>query len=123
MDLKQLSDRAMEIRQQYSTLEKELYGRIWTREEIALGFMGDVGDLMKLVLAESGVRAIDDSKAKLAHELSDCLWSVLILAHLYEVDIEQSFMETMSVIEQHIANHPSQTSLMRLKHDPKISPD
>ncbi len=123
MDLKQLSDRALEIRQQYGTLEQELYGRSWTREEIALGFMGDVGDLMKLVLAESGVRAIADSKAKLAHELSDCLWSVLVLAHLYEVDIEQSFVETMSEIEQHIAHHPSQTSIMRLKHDPKISPD
>ena len=35
--------------------EKEkAYMVLWTSEEIALGFVGDVGDLAKLVIAENG---------------------------------------------------------------------
>ena len=70
-------------------------GREWTRNEIAQGFVGDVGDLMKLVMAKEGIREADDVNRKLAHELSDCLWSVLVLAEEYEVDLEQSFLKTM----------------------------
>jgi hypothetical protein len=35
------------------------------------GFVGDGGDLMKRVMAKSGVRQIDGAEAKLAHELAD----------------------------------------------------
>lgn len=67
------------------------------------GFVGDVGDLMKLVMAKSGMRAIPDADRKLAHELSDCLWSVLVLARLYDVDLEKEFLHTMDEIEHKLA--------------------
>jgi NTP pyrophosphatase (non-canonical NTP hydrolase) len=104
MDLRDLTRRAMEIRQQYAALERATYGRAWTDEEIALGFVGDVGDLMKLVLAHNGVRAIPDAEDKLAHELADCLWSVLVLAQLHDVDLERAFLRTMDELERHIAS-------------------
>lgn len=50
MKLKDLMQKAVAVRQQYAELEKRKYGRSWTDEEIALGFVGDVGDLMKLVM-------------------------------------------------------------------------
>jgi NTP pyrophosphatase (non-canonical NTP hydrolase) len=96
--------RALEVRRQYAELERATYGRTWTPEEIALGFVGDVGDLMKLVMACAGVRAIPDAKAKLAHELADCLWSVLVLADAHGIDLEQAFLRTMHEIEEHIAS-------------------
>ena len=98
-DFTALSERAWRIRQLYGELEARRYGRPWTREEVALGFVGDVGDLAKLVQAAEGVRNIPDAPAKLAHELADCLWSVLTLAKLYDVDLEASFLETMDVLE------------------------
>ena len=103
MELSQLSDRAMQIRQGFATVEQNRTGRTWTREEIMQGFVGDVGDLMKLVMAKAGARRVDDMDAKLAHELSDCLWSVLVLAKLYDVDLEKEFLATMSVIEAKLA--------------------
>ena len=103
MEFAALSRRAMEIRQQYAALEQQRYGRSWSREEVALGFVGDVGDLVKLVMAQEGVRGIDDSAAKLAHELADCLWSVCVLAELYGIDLEQAFVRTMDELEQQIA--------------------
>ncbi len=100
--LSDLSTVAWALRQSYEKLETVQYGRAWTREEVALGFVGDVGDLMKLVQAAEGVRVVDQSRAQLAHELSDCLWSVLVLAKLYEVDLETSFLETMTALQDRI---------------------
>ncbi len=105
MDLPQLSDRAMQIRQCFAAYEQRRTGRTWTREEIMQGFVVDVGDLMKLVMAKAGARLVEDVDQKLAHELSDCLWSVLVLARLYDVNLEQEFMKTMDELEQGTAKN------------------
>ena len=85
MELENLFQKAIEVREQYAKLEQENYGRVWSREEITLGFVGDVGDLAKLVMAEEGVRNIPEAKQKLAHELADCLWSILVLLYLIHI--------------------------------------
>ncbi len=103
MEFRELEQRALEIRGQYALLERRRYGRAWTREEIALGSVGDVGDLMKLALAREGVRAIPDAAEKLAHELADCLWSLLVLADAYEVDLQRAFLRTMDELEAYLA--------------------
>ena len=92
----------MEIRKLYEAKEAQLYGSPWTSEEIALGFVGDVGDLAKLVIAENGKRNIPNSNEKLRHELADCLWSIIVLANSHDVDIEKSFIETMDQLEKHL---------------------
>ncbi len=104
MEFQEVQQRAMEIRQRYAGLEQAKYGRSWSGEEIAMGFVGDVGDLMKLVMAQHGVRDIANSKEKLAHELADCLWAVIVLADIYGVDLERAFLTTMDDLETHIAS-------------------
>ena len=104
MEFGDLVRRAMEVRMQYANLEQATYGRTWAREEVALGFVGDVGDLMKLILAKNGVRAIPDAEQKLTHELADCLWSVLVLSQMYGIDLEHAFLQTMDDLELHIAS-------------------
>ena len=101
MEFNLMTERAMEIRQLYSQYEKQTFGRSWTGEEVALGFVGDVGDLAKLILAANRVRDIPNVNEKLAHELSDCLWSTIVLANLHGIDLEQAFMSTMDDLEQH----------------------
>ncbi len=108
MDFQNLVARAMEIRQQYAALEEATHGRAWSREEVAMGFVGDVGDLIKLVMAHSGVRRIPGAEQKLAHELADCLWSILVLSELYDIDLEHAFSQTMDDLQQRIAaQHPT----------------
>lgn len=102
MDFQSIIDRALTIRKMYEEKEMHLYGSPWTSEEIALGFVGDVGDLAKLVVAESGKRNIPDSKEKMEHELADCLWSVIVLAKIHDIDLEGSFMETMDKLEAYL---------------------
>lgn len=104
MEFKELSSAALEVRKKYEALETKLYGRSWDTKEIALGFVGDVGDLSKLVLANEGMRQIDGHKEKLAHELSDCLWSILVLADQFDVDLEKEFLKTMNELKLHISS-------------------
>lgn len=98
MDYKVLKQKAIEVRQKFREMENNRYGKSWEREDVAQGLVGDVGDLSKLVQAGKGIRGIDDWEGKMAHELADILWSVLVLADEYGVDLEGEFMKDMEEI-------------------------
>jgi len=102
MEFNDLIQRALSIRALYRDFEQQNYGASWTNEELALGFVGDVGDLVKLVMAQSGRRTIPDAESKLAHELADCLWSIIVLADVHGVNLEDAFLRTMDDLENHI---------------------
>jgi NTP pyrophosphatase (non-canonical NTP hydrolase) len=104
MNLRELTDRAMEVRVKYSQLEEKKNGKKWTRAELAQGFVGDVGDLMKLVMAKEDLREIENVDAKLEHELSDCLWSILVLAHEYNINLESAFLHTMDELNTRLGS-------------------
>jgi len=106
VDLQELQDRARAVRARYAEVEAARYGRSWTREEIMLGFLGDVGDLAELVQGKEGVRPRPDLDEALAHELADCLWSVLVLADAYDVDPAAAFDGTMATLEAHLGPPP-----------------
>jgi NTP pyrophosphatase (non-canonical NTP hydrolase) len=74
----------------------------WSTGDLALGFVGDVGDLAKLVMAVDGRREIPDARERLGHELADCLWSVLVLADRYGVDLPAEFAAMTDGIERHL---------------------
>ena len=102
MELQKLVNRAMDLRRQYEVKEKELYGSPSTDEDIAQGLAADVNNLMKFISAERGKRVIPNSKEKLEAQLAHCLWSIIVLAKMHNVDLEQSFMETMDRLENHL---------------------
>jgi NTP pyrophosphatase (non-canonical NTP hydrolase) len=100
MNFSDLEKAALKLNALYEQLEARRYGRAWTTEELMLGFVGDVGDLAKLIQADAGVRKIDDCKAKLGHELSDCLWSIMVLANKCGIDLEAEYSRnTRELIE------------------------
>lgn len=103
MDFKQIIQRALEVREKYAVLEKKKYGKEWTKEQIVQGFIGDVGDLTKLVMAKEGIRQIENVDEKLAHELTDCFWSLLVIANKYNINLEETFVKVMSDLEKRIA--------------------
>jgi len=105
MEFQALIQRALAVRHQYAALETRQYGRAWSREEVLQGFVGDVGDLVKLAMAYNGIRNIPNAEQKLAHELADCLWSLLVLSELYDVDLEPAFLRTMAELEQDIKSY------------------
>ena len=96
-------EQARAVREKYAEVEAQAYRRSWSREELMLGFVGDVGDLAKLVQGKEGVRPRDDLDEAFAHELADCLWSVMVLADAYGVDLESSFVQTMGELEERLS--------------------
>jgi hypothetical protein len=56
MTLRQLTARARRIRNLYAQQEIRRTGLAWSPAELAQGFAGDLGDLMKLVMAKEGRR-------------------------------------------------------------------
>ena len=104
MDISEFKKRAGEIRDLYDEFNQKRAGVKWTRLQLAQGFVGDVGDLQKLAMAKDGLREIENVDEKLAHELSDCLWSVLVLAEKYDIDIEKEFLKTMDELEKRITD-------------------
>src|SRR5687768_5449844 len=103
MKLSDLEKSALHLNELYEQLEIKRYGRIWTTQELALGFVGDVGDLAKLIQANAGVRNIDDVKSKLGHELSDCLWSVIVLANKCGIDLPAEFARNIKQVTESVS--------------------
>jgi NTP pyrophosphatase (non-canonical NTP hydrolase) len=102
VSIEELRAEALRVKDLYDQLNHLRRSRTWTNEEFMLGFVGDVGDLAKLVMAQEGARELPGGRDALGHELADCLWSILILAEVYEIDLVAVFRTTMQTIAAHI---------------------
>ncbi len=102
MELTTLQDRATAIADLYDRHNIAAGRGAWTTGDLALGFVGDVGDLAKLVMAVDGRREIADARALLGHELADCLWAVLVLADRYGVDLVDEFTRMTDGVERQL---------------------
>lgn len=64
--------------------------------------VGDVGALVKLTMAKKQYRTADDIDRRIAHEVVNCFWSVLIIADELGLDLEPEFAIEMTKLEQRI---------------------
>lgn len=95
---------ALDVLRRYDQLSLRTTGRPWTNLEITLGLVGDIGDLTKLVMAREGSRPPGtDTHDQLIHELCDCIWSCLVLAERYDIDLSHEFPQQMADLRDHIA--------------------
>ncbi len=101
-DFEALKKRALEIRLRYEDFEKKKTGKVWNNKDLAMGFAVDVGELMEIIMAKEGARELADVDRKLAHELSDCLWCIFVLADKYDLDIKQEFLKTMGELDERL---------------------
>ena len=63
-------------------------------------------DPAKLVQAHEGIRGNvrdQELKDRIGHELSDCLWSVLVLAEEMGIDLESAYLRTMEELSDHLS--------------------
>jgi NTP pyrophosphatase (non-canonical NTP hydrolase) len=102
MEIEKYQEEAVRIKNLYSILENKNSGRSWSNEEIFIGLTSDIGDLSRLILAKEGAIKMENIEEKLEHEISDCLWALLVLAKNYNIDLEKAFFENMKVLEKRI---------------------
>ncbi len=102
MEFEAINSRALQIREKYNELNFQQRGIRWNATQVMAGLVGDIGDLSKIIMANDGLRAMDDVDSKLAHELSDCLWSLLVIASKCNIDLAAEFMKTMDELEERV---------------------
>jgi len=71
--------------------------------------MGDLGQLTKLIMEKEGLRNVNqpDLEKSIAHELDDCLWSLLIIADQLNHNFETSFPKNMQALAARMSKEES----------------
>lgn len=90
LDLKEIKERALKIRQQYHQLEKTHHGSEWTVEEDALAFLTDAGLVGRYTMSQQGRWPKGNTNPELQHKLGECIWWLTILADRMNIDINES---------------------------------
>ena len=111
MNFKGIIDSAISTRESFEKFEEKIHGKKWDVNQLMLGLSVDVGDLIRLVQEKKGTRPknTEDLYDKIAHELCDVLWVVLVLANELDVDLTHEFPKNMidlqAIIENKINNN------------------
>ena len=101
MEFQEIIQKANEIKKKYAVQNKKLGRKKWRAADYYQGFVGDVGDLGKLIMAKNNLRHYKNQNKKLAHELADCLWSILVLSDELGIDLEKEFLKAkLSTLEK-----------------------
>lgn len=100
MEFNQLLAISRDIRDSYAELNRRKGKNPWELAEHLQGLVGDVGDLVKLGLAKNNFRDDKDVDRRLRHELADCLYALLVIAHELNIDLEKEFIINMEYLRQ-----------------------
>lgn len=99
----ELQKKALAVRDHYNELQKTDGKEVWNAQDRMAGFVGDVGTLSRLVMVKHGLRrGPEDIDEELAHELSDCLWSIMVIADELNINLEESFTKTIDELHDRI---------------------
>jgi NTP pyrophosphatase (non-canonical NTP hydrolase) len=103
-DMKDLQHRALIIANHYDDYNRQVGRKGWDARDYTEGLVGDVGDLMKAIMAVHDRRDMLDATAKVEHELNDVMWSLLVLYKLFQLDPAISFQKAMDELEKRLIN-------------------
>ena len=103
MEFSHLQRQAFAIRDLYKASNARTGQKQWTETEYAQALVSDASDLLKLLMAKNGFRhPVADLDQKIEHEVSDCLWAILVTAAELGIDLEASFAKNMEALEARI---------------------
>jgi len=90
LDLKEIKERSLKIRERYHELEQQHHGSNWTVEEDALAFLTDAGLVGRLTMSQQGRWPKGEQTIpELEHKLGECVWWLTILADRMGLDINE----------------------------------
>lgn len=105
MNLEEVKDRSLKIRQLYHQLEEAHHGSIWTIEEDALAFLTDAGLVGRLTMSQQGRWPKGgDSSNELSHKLGECIWWLVTLAERMDIDINTALEGFLTKTEKLLNN-------------------
>lgn len=103
MELREMMERSVAIRNQYHLLEQKYHEKVWTVEEDALAFLTDAGLVGRLVMAQQGRWPVSGApEPELEHKLSECIWWLLSLAGRMDIDIHKAVEHFLAKLEREL---------------------
>jgi NTP pyrophosphatase (non-canonical NTP hydrolase) len=113
-DFATLTAKAVQVRDHYNELQEQDGQKRWSASERMSGFVGDVGMLSKLIMAKQGLRrGPDNLDSELAHEMADCLWSIIVIADELGIDLEAEYLKVMDELHARIERQKADSSKLR----------
>ncbi len=89
-----------------------MHGGAWTPQELMIGYLYDVGELGRLIMAKEDRWVHQgDLPKELEDKLSECLWWVLVLATRTGVDISKAFTAKMNELDADLTKSVGKGSL------------
>ncbi len=115
ISLKDMQHRAMQIANRYDEYNRVIGRKGWDAQDFTNGLIGDVGDLMKAMMAVHNRRDVTDAISKVEHELNDILWSILLLYKFFQLEPTESFMKAMDALEPRVIKMKAEAAKVRKK--------
>jgi NTP pyrophosphatase (non-canonical NTP hydrolase) len=100
--LNEMQYRALVIANHYDDYNRKVGRKGWEMDDYMEGLVGDVGDLMKAVMAVRDRCDMENPSETVEHELNDILWSLLLLYKFFHLDPLQSFEKSMDELENKV---------------------
>ncbi|MCE7042466.1 hypothetical protein [Dyadobacter sp. CY312] len=101
LDLKEIKQRSLKIRERYHQLEQQHQGSNWTVEEDALAFLTDAGLVGRLTMSQQGRWPKGEQTIpELEHKLGECVWWLTILADRMGLDINEATEKFLTKTEK-----------------------
>ncbi len=102
MTFKQLNERTQRLKRDYDNLRRKQGEKPWMSTDYAEALVGDIGDLMKLIVRRRRKGAGKDVDRDIAKELSDCLYMIVALSQELGIDLEKEYEVNLEFLEQQL---------------------
>ncbi len=98
--------KALRVKDLYTKLNIKENRNVWGYREHTEALVSDSADLMKLIMIKDNLRSAktDDNDSAIAHELADCLWSIIAISKELNIDLETIFNESMDKLEKRVSD-------------------
>jgi NTP pyrophosphatase (non-canonical NTP hydrolase) len=97
LNLREIIERSVEIRDKYHRLEQQHHGSHWSVEEDALAFLTDAALVGRLTISQQGRWPSGDTDlSQLKHKLAESIWWLVVLSERMEIDIHEALESFLS---------------------------
>ncbi|MGH7157837.1 MAG: hypothetical protein ACREGD_02040 [Candidatus Saccharimonadales bacterium] len=108
ISLTHMQRKALVIANSYDGINRLAGRKTWDLNDYMDGLVGDIGDLMKALMAVRNRRKMSEAEKKVEHELADVMFSILLLYKFFQLDPAESFMKQMAVLEERLSSEAKQ---------------
>lgn len=89
MNLKELIDKSLKIREKYHKLEEEYHNSKWTIEEDTIAFLTDSSLVGRMIMDKQGRWPINSKDNNLDEKIGECVWWLVVLAKRTNLNFEE----------------------------------